>query len=147
LPGRGRRGLSARPSHRPPDARAVLKALDDLALAAEQAGAATLHLALEHPAPEAAAGQPVSLVLRVTAEPTAVPVQVPLGALDLAVYVEAPGFYLEGAHLRTLAVSRGQPLEQELHVRLLPRAGGDHAVRLLAYPGASGAAPAELSCT
>src|SRR5262249_54741042 len=65
----------------------------------------TCYLSLDAPAEaELVVGRALTLTLRLTEDRRAVsaPVVVPVSALDLTVYVEAPGFFLEDDHARTL---------------------------------------------
>ncbi|HYT92726.1 MAG TPA: protein kinase [Gemmataceae bacterium] len=72
----------------------------------------TWHLTLEGPTLEPlAVGQTLTLTLRLSPipQPNSVPFRLPATALDMTVYLEAPGFHIEGEHVRTLAVIDGSP--------------------------------------
>ena len=52
--------------------------------------------------------------------------EVPASALELAVHIEAPGFYLEGEHLRTVAVVGGRLKTPNIPLRLRAASSGEH---------------------
>jgi serine/threonine protein kinase len=76
----------------------------------------------------------------------AVPLTLAESTLEATVYLEAPGFQLDGEHVRTLAVVAGTPVDRELSIRLRPLSAGTQAVRVLVYTGSriAGLSPAEV---
>ena len=108
------------------------------------------HLSFDDaPLDSLAVGQRFTPTLRLspTEQPGSQPLCIPVSALELTVYVEAPGLYLEGEHIRTLPVSEGRPVEHNLALDLIPLISGEQRLRLLVYPGqrVEGLQPAELS--
>jgi hypothetical protein len=106
------------------------------------------YLSLEAPAgEELAVGRAFSLTLRLAADerPGSRPLRVPVSALELTFFLEAPGFRpIEGGPTWSLPVVRGIPPQRSLVFQLIPLLSGDQTVRLIAYAG-KGLAPTELT--
>jgi WD40 repeat protein len=106
------------------------------------------HLTLDAPPARLAVGETLTLALRIgpSPQPGSAPLRVPVTALELTAFAEAPGFHLEGSDTRTVAVVHGRPAETEVTFRLTPLASGRREVRILACPGrrVEGVEPAEL---
>ena len=96
-------------------------------------------------------GRKLIVTLRLTPDerPGSVPLEVPVGALELTLFVRAPGFHLEGEHPRTVAIPPDLPFELSLPLELIPVASGAQTVSLEVYAGKRGTdvAPARLSRT
>lgn len=111
------------------------------------------YLSLEVPGEQATlqVGQSLTLTLRLfpIAHHNRHLLRLPLDALELAVYLQAPGFHLLGEHTRSLPVVEGRPVERALTVQLIAVASGEQNVRLLVYPGGrrEGLLPVTLSRT
>jgi O-acetyl-ADP-ribose deacetylase (regulator of RNase III) len=98
-----------------------------------------------------AVGEAFTLTLLASAveRPDSVPLRLPASALEVTVYIEAPGFYLHGDQPLPLPVVDGAPSQTPITLRFVPLASGTHAVRVVAYPGGrvQGVSPAELTYT
>jgi hypothetical protein len=117
-------------------------------LSSSPTGSVDWHITLEAPSADLAVGDELTLTLRFrgVASPGSVPVEVPASALELAVYVEAPGFYLEGEHLRTIAVMGGRLKTPNIPLRLQAASSGEHQLTVAVHVGdRTGGPPAVLS--
>lgn len=78
------------------------------------------------------------LTLNINFTPNSQPgssIRVPANTLELTVYIEAPGFYLQGEHTRTLPVRDSELMERSLTLNLTPLISGNHTISLSVYPG------------
>ena len=91
---------------------------------------------VEPPTTNLAVGEDLTLNLNFTlnSQPGG-SIRVPANTLELTVYIEAPGFYLQGEHTRTLPVRDGELMERSLTLNLTPLISGDHTISLSVYPG------------
>ncbi len=62
-------------------------------------------------------------------------IRVPFNTLEVTIYIEASGFYLQGEHTRTLPVRDGELMERSLTLNLTPLVSGDCTINLSVYPG------------
>ena len=79
----------------------------------------------------------------------AVPITIPVSALEIVLYVDAPGFLLANDHARSVAVVDGQVLQTSLSFQLYALSSGQLPIRLVLYPGGdvSGVTPVGLQLT
>src|SRR5262249_31562656 len=112
---------------------------------ASPALATLTHAALAASAPAPFVGERIALTLTLhdAQGAASVPLSIPPSALELTLFVEAPGFVLDGEHVRTVAVVAGRPTEAAVAFGLRAAFSGEHKVMLLVQPGAS----AESSAT
>jgi hypothetical protein len=92
---------------------------------------------------------PITLSLNPTKNGKSIPLRIPETTLELTVYIEAPGFHLEGDRTYTLNVVQGRPKERTLSFNLIPLNSGDQTLHVQVYPGRSipGITPAEITHT
>ena len=92
---------------------------------------------LETPTKYLSVGQNSTLTLNLTpdSQPNTEPLRVPVNTLEITVYIEAPGFLLQGEHTRTLPVKDGELMERSLTLHLTPLTSGDRIISLSVYPG------------
>ncbi|MUG95771.1 AAA family ATPase [Scytonema sp. UIC 10036] len=84
-----------------------------------------------------AVGQELILSLNLTPieQPGSQLIRVPVNTLEITIYIEAPGFFLQGEHTYTLPVVNGRLEERSLSVELLPLLSGNHTIQISVYPG------------
>jgi serine/threonine protein kinase len=113
-----------------------------------RAGVRRWHLHWEAPRATPVVGEPMELRILLGQSPRSesLPLEVPASTFELTAYVEAPGFRLEGEHIRTVPVIGGVPTEEGLSIRLLPLLSGEQTVRVLVHAGGGvdRSRPAEL---
>jgi hypothetical protein len=92
---------------------------------------------LETPTKYLCVGQNSTLTLNLTPtlQPNTELLRIPVNTLEITVYIEAPGFLLQGEHTRTLPVRDGQLMERSLNLHLIPLISGDRTINLSVYPG------------
>lgn len=106
----------------------------------------TAHLTLTPSASAPFVGEKIALTLALHDAPVAdsVPLSIPPSALELTLFVEAPGFLLDGDHARSIPVVDGRPTESAVAFGLRALSSGEHKLTLLAQPG-EGVTAAKLS--
>ncbi len=113
------------------------KQLSELNESPEVVKTYTFYPTLETLSPELSVGENFTLTLnlKATPQPGIEPLRIPVNTLEITIYIEASGFYLQGEHTRTLAVQKGKLMERSLNLQMTPLISGDYNIYISVYPG------------